>query len=141
MSVLAGTQVQDTLLVTGGVPLSGEVQAGGSKNAALPLLAAAALPAGGTGLDNVPACADVQAMSGLLTEAGWPVQAGDSPGHVRVGSGRAWLNAARAVGRVAYPRLLLPGPGAARRLRAGIAALARRVQRWRAGNGPALHGL
>jgi UDP-N-acetylglucosamine 1-carboxyvinyltransferase len=86
MSVLAGTQVQDTLLVTGGVPLSGEVQAGGSKNAALPLLAAAALPAGGTGLDNVPACADVQAMSGLLTEAGWPVQAGDSPGHVRVGA-------------------------------------------------------
>jgi UDP-N-acetylglucosamine 1-carboxyvinyltransferase len=87
MSALAGTQVQDTLHVTGGVPLSGEVRVDGSKNAALPLLAAAAaLPADVTGLDNVPACADVQAMTGLLIEAGWPVQAGDSPGQVRLGA-------------------------------------------------------
>jgi UDP-N-acetylglucosamine enolpyruvyl transferase len=46
MSALARTRIPDTIQILGGVPLSGDVRVYGSKNAALPLLAAAAaLPA------------------------------------------------------------------------------------------------
>jgi UDP-N-acetylglucosamine 1-carboxyvinyltransferase len=86
MSALARTRIPGTIQVAGGVQLSGHVRVDGSKNAALPLLAAAAvLPAGPVDLERVPACVDVQAMTGLLVRAGWPVQAGGAAGDVRVG--------------------------------------------------------
>jgi UDP-N-acetylglucosamine 1-carboxyvinyltransferase len=51
-------------------PLGGVVRVDGSKNAALPLLAAAAAARRTVHLDNVPASADVQAMLGLLQRCG-----------------------------------------------------------------------
>src|ERR1700733_14241071 len=85
MSALARTRIPDKIQVVGGVRLSGHVRVDGSKNAALPLLAAAAaLPTGPVDLERVPACADVQAMTGLLVKAGWKVRACGAVGDVRV---------------------------------------------------------
>jgi len=53
--------------ICGGIPLQGEVTVGGSKNAALPLLAAALLPTEEeTVLTNVPDIRDVRAMITIL---------------------------------------------------------------------------
>ena len=46
--------------ITGGVALHGEVLASGSKNAALPIMAAAILAGGPVRLENVPRLADVR---------------------------------------------------------------------------------
>lgn len=55
-----------TYTVRGGVPLSGDVIVGGSKNAALPLLAASVLAEGETVLRNVPDLSDIRAMLKIL---------------------------------------------------------------------------
>lgn len=52
--------------VRGGVPLRGEVAVGGSKNAALPLLAGSLLTDGETVLHNVPRLRDTTAMIRIL---------------------------------------------------------------------------
>ncbi|HXL92215.1 MAG TPA: hypothetical protein VN969_25010 [Streptosporangiaceae bacterium] len=86
MSALARTRIPDTVQVRGGLPLSGEAWIDGSKNAALPLLAAAAtLPAGPVDLERIPACADVRVMTGLLARAGWHVRV-IGAGQVQVGA-------------------------------------------------------
>jgi len=59
--------------VRGGMPLQGTVAVDGSKNACLPLLAAAASLGGGVRLNGVPDSADVVSMMRLLDQAGWPV--------------------------------------------------------------------
>lgn len=59
--------------VRGGIPLQGTVSVDGSKNACLPLLAAAAALGGGVRLTGVPDSADVASMIRLLDQAGWPV--------------------------------------------------------------------
>lgn len=59
--------------VRGGVPLHGKVSVDGSKNACLPLMAAAATLGGGVRLAGVPDSPDVVAMIRLLDRAGWPV--------------------------------------------------------------------
>lgn len=56
--------------VHGGVPLQGEVSVGGSKNAALPLIAASLLVAGDVILENVPRIRDVEVMLELLEHLG-----------------------------------------------------------------------
>lgn len=88
MSALASTRIPGTVQVRGRLPLSGEAWVDGSKNAALPLLAAAAaLPTGSVDLERVPACADVRVMTSLLARAGWQVRAsGAGQVHVRVGA-------------------------------------------------------
>ena len=53
-------------IVTGGVPLEGQVRVGGSKNAALPILAAALLTDEPVILTNVPDIADIATMEHLL---------------------------------------------------------------------------
>ncbi|WP_406336265.1 UDP-N-acetylglucosamine 1-carboxyvinyltransferase [Streptomyces sp. NBC_00203] len=54
-----------------GIPLAGSVAVDGSKNAALPLLAAAASLHRPVHLGNVPANTDVETMLTLLQQAGW----------------------------------------------------------------------
>ena len=52
--------------ITGGVPLQGEVTISGSKNAALPMIAASVLVAGETILQNVPRLRDTELLLRIL---------------------------------------------------------------------------
>jgi UDP-N-acetylglucosamine 1-carboxyvinyltransferase len=61
----------DAVIVRPGRPLAGTVRADGSKNAALPLLAAAASLGREVYLSGVPASTDVQSMLGLLEQCGY----------------------------------------------------------------------
>jgi UDP-N-acetylglucosamine 1-carboxyvinyltransferase len=60
----------DEILVTGGKPLAGRVRASGSKNGALPLLAASLLVEGETVVDNIPDIEDVGTMIEMLRALG-----------------------------------------------------------------------
>ncbi len=64
------SEASDVVAVRPGQPLTGTVTVDGSKNAALPLLAAAAALRQPVQLSNVPANADVRAMLTLLQHAG-----------------------------------------------------------------------
>ncbi|MEV6480292.1 UDP-N-acetylglucosamine 1-carboxyvinyltransferase [Streptomyces sp. NPDC051576] len=67
-----------------GAPLAGSVTVDGSKNAALPLLAAAAALHRPVQLDNVPANTDVETMLALLQQAGWHTPRSVSDPHTTV---------------------------------------------------------
>jgi UDP-N-acetylglucosamine 1-carboxyvinyltransferase len=56
----------DKIVIEGGLPLQGEVQISGSKNAALPILAATLLAPGVHQLANVPPLADIRTTKRLL---------------------------------------------------------------------------
>ena len=56
--------------ITGGVPLRGTVRASGSKNAALPMMAASILADGPVRLKGVPRLADVDTLSSMLRRLG-----------------------------------------------------------------------
>jgi len=56
----------DRIIITGGVPLQGEVQVSGAKNSALPLLASTILGGEECVLTNVPRVVDVVTMGKLL---------------------------------------------------------------------------
>ena len=58
------------LIVNGGRHLEGELRVHGAKNSALPLLSAAVLAHGETGLHNCPALTDVDAACRILTHIG-----------------------------------------------------------------------
>ena len=58
------------IMVSGGVELEGETHIQGSKNAALPIMAAALLVPGVSVLENVPHIADVECMCALLQRIG-----------------------------------------------------------------------
>lgn len=60
--------------VQGGIPLRGEVDVGGSKNAALPLIAGSLLAQGETVLENVPRLRDTLAMLRILEFLGAETQ-------------------------------------------------------------------
>lgn len=64
----------DRIKITGGNQLNGEIQIGGAKNAALPLMAASLLTPGRLALENLPGVADIYAMAALLSELGVDVQ-------------------------------------------------------------------
>jgi UDP-N-acetylglucosamine 1-carboxyvinyltransferase len=66
----------DALSIRGGKPLHGEVRVSGSKNAALPVMAAALLTDGEMRLHNVPDLADVRTMGKLLEHMGCRVEIG-----------------------------------------------------------------
>jgi len=63
----------DRFRVTGGASLRGEVTVTGAKNSVLKLMAASLLASGTTTIKNVPAIADVDIMSELLTRLGCTV--------------------------------------------------------------------
>jgi UDP-N-acetylglucosamine 1-carboxyvinyltransferase len=63
-----------SLLIEGGRPISGAIEVGGNKNAALPLLAACLLTTDECVLTNMPRIGDVEVMASLLTELGADVK-------------------------------------------------------------------
>lgn len=63
----------DSIVITGGNPLYGEVRASGAKNAALPILASAIL-GGDCAVSNVPRVVDVRTMERLLEILGASVK-------------------------------------------------------------------
>jgi len=60
----------DKIIVEGGVPLKGEVTISGSKNAALPILAACLLTGGWHTLDNIPKLKDIRTIKEILFNLG-----------------------------------------------------------------------
>ncbi|HQT79504.1 MAG TPA: UDP-N-acetylglucosamine 1-carboxyvinyltransferase [Rhodopila sp.] len=64
----------DRIRICGGNPLSGTIQVGGAKNAALPLMTAGLLTDERLILSNVPRLADIQTMSLLLEQHGIVVE-------------------------------------------------------------------
>lgn len=78
----------DRLVIQGGVPLRGEVEISGAKNAALPLMAASLLTSDTLVLSNIPHLADIASMATLLGGLGTTLEMdGHSPasghtGHV-----------------------------------------------------------
>jgi len=60
----------DQLVIRGGKPLTGEIQVGGAKNAALPLMAAALLTEEPLELGNAPRLVDILTMAKLLRHMG-----------------------------------------------------------------------
>ncbi|MBN2565766.1 MAG: UDP-N-acetylglucosamine 1-carboxyvinyltransferase, partial [Candidatus Eisenbacteria bacterium] len=63
----------DKIVVTGGARLEGEIEVGGSKNAALPIMAATLLTPGIFKLTNVPSLVDVRTMGHVLRVLGCQV--------------------------------------------------------------------
>ena len=61
------------LRILGGRPLSGAIRASGSKNAALPMMAASILAAEPVRLDGVPWLDDVDTLTTVLRELGLDV--------------------------------------------------------------------
>lgn len=61
-------------IIKGGGKISGEVNISGSKNAALPIIAASILNCGKTTLYNVPNIHDTQKMFGILNKLGGKVE-------------------------------------------------------------------
>jgi UDP-N-acetylglucosamine 1-carboxyvinyltransferase len=60
----------DRIRIRGGRPLAGEIQIGGAKNAALPLMATGLLTEDRVVLSNVPKLADIDTMTLLLAQIG-----------------------------------------------------------------------
>lgn len=60
----------DRLIISGGVPLSGEIRTSGAKNAALPILAATLLADGPVTISNVPHLRDITTTMELLGRMG-----------------------------------------------------------------------
>jgi UDP-N-acetylglucosamine 1-carboxyvinyltransferase len=64
----------DMLVIRGGTPLRGSVRASGSKNAALPIMAATLLTDGPVRLSEVPRLADVETLTQLLRLLGVDIE-------------------------------------------------------------------
>ena len=62
---------QHRFLVQGGTPLKGRVHVSGSKNATLPIMAAALLTSEPITLTNVPDIADIHTMRKILDFYAW----------------------------------------------------------------------
>src|SRR5437762_12326510 len=94
----------DRILIRGGVPLSGTIQIGGAKNAALPLMAASLLTAEPLILANLPDLADVATMANLLVQHGVAIdiRAADG-GNPAQRSGRAFELSARHITSTTAP--------------------------------------
>ncbi|MGM9991503.1 MAG: UDP-N-acetylglucosamine 1-carboxyvinyltransferase [Candidatus Bruticola sp.] len=58
------------LVIHGGVPLTGSLEASGAKNACLPIMAASILAKGVVKLDRVPDISDVRVMADILRQIG-----------------------------------------------------------------------
>src|SRR5687768_10349775 len=70
------------LKITGGRPLSGEIAVSGSKNAALPIMAATILASEPVELLRVPRLTDVAVLAKLLTQLG--LEVGRHGGRMRI---------------------------------------------------------
>lgn len=119
----------------GGGPLQGTVPAAGSKNAALPMLAAGLMLSGEARLSGLPRLQDVRTMAELLRALGMELEAGaesaEAEAELAVGAptpGRPPTGREEPAGEVLRLRARSPGDGAApyeivRRMRASICVL------------------
>ena len=89
----------DRILIRGGVPLSGTINIGGAKNAALPLMAASLLTADPLVLANLPDLADITTMANLLVQHGVAIGIG-APNGAPNGDGLDPGDSAQWPGRV-----------------------------------------
>src|ERR1051326_820372 len=64
----------DKFVISGGQPLQGEIPTNGSKNSALPALAAALLTAEPVTLHRIPRVRDIRTMQRLLVDIGADLQ-------------------------------------------------------------------
>ena len=78
-------------IVTGGVPLRGEVRIAGAKNAVLKMMAAAVLTDERCVLRNVPRISDVQILRGAMTDIGFAVSKLDEGALEITATGANWL--------------------------------------------------
>jgi UDP-N-acetylglucosamine 1-carboxyvinyltransferase len=106
----------DKFVIEGGRPLRGAVTAQGSKNACLPMMAAALLADGVTTLRNVPRLSDIETMAAVLRSLGATVE-WDGPHVLAIDT--------RGVNKYVAPYDLV------RRMRASIAVLGPLVARFR----------
>lgn len=60
----------DKIIIEGGMPLNGEVTVSGSKNAALPIIAACMLTGGWHCLENVPRLRDIETIKQITSDIG-----------------------------------------------------------------------
>ncbi len=113
----------DRICIQGGQPLSGTIQIGGAKNAALPLMAASLLTSETLCLSNLPHLADITTMVHLLSELGVEISMnGDAPndGHI---SRMFGLSAKEPEDKTAPYELV-------RRMRASVLVLGPLLARW-----------
>ena len=105
--------------VTGNGPLSGTVQIGGAKNAALPILAASLLTEEAVELHNVPDLSDIRSMVAILQHVGAQVdKIGD--GHWRIQAKNLSHSAPYDLVRRMRASVCLLGPLVARKRRAEV---------------------
>jgi UDP-N-acetylglucosamine 1-carboxyvinyltransferase len=78
-------------IVTGGVPLRGEVRIAGAKNAVLKMMAAAVLTDDRCVLRNVPRISDVQILRGAMTDIGFSVSSLEESALEITATGADWL--------------------------------------------------
>ncbi|HEY1552479.1 MAG TPA: UDP-N-acetylglucosamine 1-carboxyvinyltransferase [Kofleriaceae bacterium] len=111
----------DKIVVEGGSRLAGKIPISGAKNAALPLLAAALLPAGASTFKNVPQLADVRTMTKLLRMLGWTCE-GTHTLHIAppTGKKKPKLEAPYDLVRTMRASVLVLGPLVARYGRARV---------------------
>ncbi len=109
----------DRILIRGGKPLEGEIQIGGAKNAALPLMAACLLTEGTLKLSNLPNLADISTMAKLLRKLGVDISKdGDSSADGPSGqNGRVFAMSAKDLTHTTAPYDLV------RRMRASVLVL------------------
>lgn len=70
----------DSFIIRGGTRLKGKIEISGSKNSALPIMAACLMAEGKSTLHGVPRLSDIDSMSKLIGELGCHVYRHDSPG-------------------------------------------------------------
>src|SRR5206468_5053908 len=69
----------DSFLIRGGTRLKGKIEISGSKNSALPIVAACLMAEGKTTLQGVPRLSDIDSMLKLIGELGCHTYRHDSP--------------------------------------------------------------
>jgi UDP-N-acetylglucosamine 1-carboxyvinyltransferase len=74
----------DRFVIEGGVPLRGEVQVSGSKNAALPIIAASLLTREDVIIDNLPLIEDIRHMLSIVESLGAEVELDEDAHTVRI---------------------------------------------------------
>jgi len=112
----------DKLVISGGHPLHGEVAISGSKNAALPLMAACLLTSEPCTISNVPSLIDVSTMTELLIHLGVEVRRdadqitiqardpkGEAPYEIVRRMRASYYALGPLLGRLNHARISLPG--------------------------------
>ena len=112
----------EKLVIEGGVPLSGSIRVGGSKNAALPILFASILLDEPITYHNVPRLRDISTTNAMLKTLGRPAGFTDAEGHsVRVEPGVLSTDAPYELVKTMRASVLVLGPLLARTGRAKVA--------------------